>query len=215
MIRVLLADDQDLVRAGLRMLCESQADIEVVGEASNGAQALRLTSHVLPDVVLMDLQMPTMDGITATRLILQARPATRILVLTTFDDDEHLYPALAGGACGFLTKDAAPAQLLDGIRRAAAGESPYSGAVLRRLIDSAIQAKTTQASGEPEPEMTPREREVLAFVGMGMSNNEIAAHLGIGLTTVKTHVARLMERTEVRNRVHLALLAVRHHITHQ
>jgi DNA-binding NarL/FixJ family response regulator len=213
MIRLLLIDDQDLIRAGLTMLCKSAPDLDVVGEGRSGAEALRLAADLHPDVILMDLRMPVMDGITATRLILQANPLARIVALTTFDDDDHLYPALAAGACGFLTKDAAPAQLLDGIRRAAGGESPYSASVLTRLVNQAVATHTPATATEPAPQMTPREREVLALVGTGLSNQEIANRMNIGITTVKTHIARLMERTGSPNRVHLALLAIKHQIT--
>jgi DNA-binding NarL/FixJ family response regulator len=147
-----------------------------------------------------------MDGITATRRILDIRPSTRVLVLTTFDDDDHVYPALTAGACGFLAKDVAPAELLDGVRRAAAGESPFSPAVLRRLVDRAMTA--TQPSPEP-PDLTGREREVLALLGAGMSNAQIGERLHVGVTTVKTHVANLMAKTGCDNRVRLAVLAVR------
>lgn len=124
MIRILVVDDQQLVRMGLRMLFEQAQDIEILGEADNGAEAVRLAEHLTPDVVLMDLRMPGMDGITATRRILTARPATRVVALTTFDDDDHLYPVLAAGACGFLVKDTPPAELLEAVRRAANGEAP-------------------------------------------------------------------------------------------
>lgn len=211
MIRVLLVDDQDLVRAGLRMLCEAQSDIEVIGEARTGSEAVRLADQFVPDVVLMDLRMPGMGGTTATQLILQARPASRVVVLTTFDDDDHLYPALAAGACGFLTKDAAPKDLLAAVRQAAAGENAYSPQVLRRLVDSAVRSRTNATPPDAVlPELSPRERDVLGCLGLGLTNLEIAARLHIGVTTVKTHVANLMERTGSPNRVHLAILAVRH-----
>jgi DNA-binding NarL/FixJ family response regulator len=210
MIRVLLVDDQDLIRAGLRMLCEAQADIEIVGEARTGSEAVRLAGELVPDVVVMDLRMPGMGGTTATQLILQARPAIRVVVLTTFDDDDHLYPALAAGACGFLTKDAAPKDLLAAIRQAAVGESAYSPEVLRRLVDSAVRSRIGATAPDVElPELSPRERDVLGCLGLGMTNVEIADRLHIGVTTVKTHVANLMERTGSTNRVHLAVLAVR------
>lgn len=214
MIRTLLVDDQQLVRAGLRMLCESTTDIEIVGEAPNGAEAVRLAESVLPDVILMDLRMPGVDGTTATQRILHARPSARIIVLTTFDDDEHLYPALAAGACGFLAKDAAPAELLDAIRQAAAGGSPFSGNVLQRLVSQAVRSRVKEES-RPQPELplTPRERDVLAHVGMGLSNSDIAERLHVGVTTVKTHIANLMDKTDSPSRVHLAVLAVRHDLT--
>jgi DNA-binding NarL/FixJ family response regulator len=156
--------------------------------------------------VVMDLRMPGVDGITATRRILANRPAVRVLVLTTFGDDDHLYPALAAGACGFLVKDAAPADLLDGIRRAAAGDSTFSSAVLRRLVDRAVGVRPDTPAFLDR--LTGREREVLALVGEGLSNREIAGRLNVGVTTVKTHVASLMSKTESPNRVRLALVAV-------
>jgi DNA-binding NarL/FixJ family response regulator len=214
-IRVLLVDDQRLVRAGLRMLCESVPDMEVVGEAAEGAAAVRLAEQLHPDVVLMDLRMPGVDGTTATARILARRPSARVVVLTTFDDDEHLYPALAAGACGFLVKDATPAELLDGVRRAAAGDSPFTPAVLRRLVAQAVGARrpvsepAARRDGRPaaRPALTAREAEVLALVGEGLSNPEIATRLGLGVTTVKTHVANLMAKTGSANRVQLAVYA--------
>ncbi|MEU4551810.1 response regulator transcription factor [Micromonospora violae] len=205
MIRVLLVDDQHLIRAGLRMLCDAQPDIEVVGEADNGREAITLAARLLPDVVVMDLRMPGVDGITATSRILTERPATRVLVLTTFGDDDHLYPALTAGACGFLLKDAPPSELLDGIRRAAVGDSPFSPEVLRRLVQRAVHARP-----EPSPAMpglTARERDVLNLVAEGLSNTEIADRLHIGVTTVKTHITSLMAKTDSPNRVRLALFA--------
>ena len=207
MIRVLLVDDQDLVRAGLRMLIDSACDMVVAGEARDGSSALRLANDTAPDVVLMDIRMPVMDGITATRLLLEQRPVTKVVVLTTFGDDEYLYPALAAGASGFLTKDSEPGQLLDAIRRASDGENPYSAEILRRLVESAVRAHHAPEPGIQLPELTERERDVLALLGKGRSNREIAAELHIGVTTVKTHVSHLMERTGSRNRVQLALLA--------
>ncbi|MEV6520888.1 response regulator transcription factor [Longispora sp. NPDC051575] len=209
MIRVLLVDDQQLVRAGLRMLCESAGDITVVGEVGNGLEAVRHAERLHPDVILMDLRMPVMDGTTATERILRARPTTRIVVLTTFDDDEHLYPALLAGACGFLVKDTAPANLLDAVRRAAAGESAFSPGVLGRLVDRAVTARSDTAPSADLSGITEREREVLALVGEGLSNGEIAERLSLGVTTVKTHVANLMTKTDTSNRVRLAVLAAR------
>ncbi|UJW30456.1 response regulator transcription factor [Saccharothrix sp. AJ9571] len=206
MIRVLLVDDQRLVRAGLRMLCEDCPDLDVVGEAENGEEAIRQAGLVTPDVVLMDLRMPGVDGITATAQIAAARPAVRILVLTTFDDDEHVYPALAAGAHGFLTKDAPPEELLDAIRRTAAGESPFSPRVLRRLVRKAVGA---HQKPEEVVDLTERERDVLALVADGLSNAEIAARLRVAVSTVKTHITSLMTKTGADNRVRLALLAHR------
>jgi DNA-binding NarL/FixJ family response regulator len=176
-IRVLLVDDQHLIRAGLRMLCEAEADIEVVGEADNGRDAVTLAARLAPDVVVMDLRMPGVDGITATGRILAERPSVRVLVLTTFGDDDHLYPALTAGACGFLLKDAPPAELLDGIRRSAAGDSPFSQDVLQRLVQRAVHARVDA------PRIAP------------------------GVTTVKTHITSLMTKTDCPNRVRLALFA--------
>ncbi|NUT33774.1 MAG: response regulator transcription factor [Hamadaea sp.] len=208
MIRVLLVDDQQLVRAGLRMLCESDPEMEVVGEAPDGATAVRLAGQAHPDVVLMDLRMPGVNGTTATARILAERPMTRVVILTTFDDDDHLYPALAAGACGFLVKDATPAELLDGVRRAAAGDSPFSPGVLRRVVARAMRAQAAPTPPRGIVNATDRERDVLALVGAGLSNPEIAARLHLGVTTVKTHVASLMAKTGCANRVQLAVLAV-------
>jgi DNA-binding NarL/FixJ family response regulator len=204
-IRVLLVDDQHLIRAGLRMLCEAQPDLEVAGEADNGRDAIALAARVRPDVVVMDLRMPGVDGITATSRILAERPAVRILVLTTFGDDDHLYPALTAGACGFLLKDAPPDELLDGIRRAAAGDSPFSQEVLQRLVQRAVHARAD--APRTAVGLTTREQNVLDLVGEGLSNTEIADRLHIGVTTVKTHITSLMTKTGSPNRVRLALFA--------
>ena len=205
MIRVVVADDQPAVRAGLVLVLRTAEDIEVVGEAADGEEAVELCRRLRPDVVVMDLRMPGVDGITATSRILADRPATRVMVLTTFGDDDHLYPALTAGACGFLLKDAPPADLLDGIRRAAAGDSPFSPEVLRRLVERAVHAR----AGAPRraAELTARERDVLDLVADGLSNTEIADRLHIGVTTVKTHITSLMTKTGSPNRVRLALWA--------
>ncbi|WP_329010902.1 response regulator transcription factor [Micromonospora rifamycinica] len=205
MIRVLLVDDQHLIRAGLRMLCEAQPDIEVVGEADNGRDAVTLAARLVPDVVVMDLRMPGVDGITATGRILADRPGARVLVLTTFGDDDHLYPALTAGACGFLLKDAPPGDLVDGVRRAAAGGSPFSEEVLQRLVRRAVHARAEPP--RPVSGLTAREQDVLDLVAEGLSNTEIADRLHIGVTTVKTHITSLMTKTDSPNRVRLALFA--------
>nr|WP_062335140.1 response regulator transcription factor [Herbidospora sakaeratensis] len=208
MIRVLLVDDQQLVRMGLRMLFESAGDVEVVGEAGGGADAVRLVDDLIPDVVLMDLRMPGLDGVAATRRITAARPATRVLALTTFDDDENLYAVLNAGACGFLVKDTPPAELLDAVRRAADGDRAFSRSALARIVERAV---THVPAGQPPPlPITRREREVLALVGAGLSNPEIAERLSLGVTTVKTHVASVMAKTGCANRIRLAVLAVEH-----
>ncbi|MFC6016702.1 response regulator [Plantactinospora solaniradicis] len=215
MIRVLLADDQQLIRAGLRMLCESTEDIEVVGEASNGRDAVRLAYQLSPDVILMDLRMPGLDGVGATREILRQRPASRVVVLTTFDDDQHLYPAMLAGAFGFLAKDLSPPQLISAIRRAAEGDSPFSPAVLRRLLDAALAARSappadTVAEVPVSARLTDRERQVLELVAAGEPNAVIAERLNLGITTVKTHIANIMTKTGSRNRIRLAVAAHRH-----
>ncbi|MGW1992808.1 response regulator [Embleya sp. NPDC001921] len=211
MIRLLIVDDQRLVRAGLRMLCAPADDLEVVAEAGNGQEATRLAARLRPDVVLMDLHMPGMDGTEATRRILAERPTTKVVVLTTFDDDDHLYPALTAGACGFLAKDVAPDELLDAIRRAAAGNSPFSPATLRRVVARAVAAETTPDPTAPTEgaRLTRREMEVLTLVGHGLSNPEIADRLHVGVTTVKSHLATMMGKTGTNNRVRLAVLAAR------
>ncbi|MFJ9455234.1 response regulator [Kitasatospora sp. NPDC101447] len=209
MISVLIVDDQQLVRAGVRMLCESAQDLVVAGEAADGEEAVRLAERLRPDVVLMDLHMPGTDGIAATARTLRVHPAARVVVLTTFDDDDRLYPALSAGACGFLGKDVEPAAVLDAVRRAAAGDSPYSPTVLHRVVTRAALAWGGTA-GRPSPgtPFTQREREVLRLIAAGLSNSEIAARMHIGLTTVKTHVSNLMTKTDAPNRVRLAVLAI-------
>lgn len=204
-IGVLIVDDQRLVRAGLRMLCESADDIEVMAEATNGVEAIALAAELDPDVILMDLRMPGLDGIGATQQIVKSGRGARILVLTTFDDDDHLYPALAAGAAGFLVKDTEPSELLDGIRRTAEGEMVFSPELLRRVVDRAVlggQAESTVVAAVP---LTDRETQVLALVAEGKSNQEIADALHLGVTTVKTHVANLMSKTGCDNRVRLAV----------
>ncbi|WP_167102028.1 response regulator transcription factor [Mycobacterium sp. DL592] len=207
-IRVLLVDDQRLIRAGLRMLCEATEDLDVVGEAADGEQAVRMAAELAPDVILMDLRMPGLDGVAATRMLTSVRPESKILVLTTFDDDAHLYPALAAGAAGFLVKDTSPAQLVDAIRRTADGDVTMSPHLLRRLVAKAVAESVVAQSPEPEPvSMTARERDVLALICRGSSNRQIAEELHLGLTTVKTHVANLLEKTGCTNRVQLAIYA--------
>ena len=207
MIRVLLVDDQQLVRAGLRMLCDSADDLEVVGEAEDGHEAVMLAESQAPDVVLMDIRMPRVDGIVATQRITERVPSARVVVLTTFDDDDHLYPALSAGACGFLAKDMSPERLLDAVRRAHAGETPFTPRVLRRLVDRAVHGNTPSSKPPPEVDLTAREHEVLELLGSGLSNAEISERLHMGVTTVKTHIANLMSKTSCTNRVQLAVFA--------
>jgi DNA-binding NarL/FixJ family response regulator len=206
-IRVLLADDQTLVRSGFRMILRAEADIEVVAEAADGAEAVKLCREVNPDVVLMDVRMPNVDGIEATRRIVgRSEDAPRVLVLTTFDLDEYVYEALRAGASGFLLKDAPEEHLLSGIRIVAVGASLFAPAVTRRLIERFADG----APREPPPslvELTPRELEVLGLVARGLSNAEIAAELVLSEHTAKTHVAHILDKLDLRDRVQAVVLA--------
>ncbi|MFE7531097.1 response regulator [Kitasatospora sp. NPDC057542] len=209
MTGVLIVDDQQLVRAGVRMLVESTDDLTVAGEAADGSRAVELAVRLRPDVVLMDLHMPGTDGIAATAQLLSRLPSARVVVLTTFDDDDRLYPALAAGACGFLAKDVEPGAVLDAVRRAAAGDSPYSPAVLRRVVARAAEDWAgAERRAVPEVRFTGRESEVLRHLADGLSNAEIAGRMHLGVTTVKTHLSNLMTKTGSPNRVRLAVLAI-------
>ncbi|QCB52812.1 response regulator transcription factor [Rhodococcus sp. PAMC28707] len=208
MIRLTIIDDQRLIRAGLRMLCESTPDLAVVGEGSNGLEAIRLAAEFSPDVTLMDLGMPGLGGIEATRQIVASNPASKVLVLTTFDDDDHLYPALAAGAAGFLVKDTSPVDLLSAIRRTADGDFLFSPELMRRIVDRALTASSDIADAAvPAVSLTMREHDVLELVGEGLSNRDIGDRLHIGVTTVKSHISNLMEKTGRDNRVRLAIFA--------
>ncbi|GEM33950.1 DNA-binding response regulator [Nocardia neocaledoniensis NBRC 108232] len=208
MITVLLVDDQRLVRAGLRMLIEDTPDLAVIGEAADGVEAVRAYAELTPDLVVMDLRMPGLDGVAATRQILALSPRAKVLVLTTFDDDEHLFPALAAGAAGYFVKDTDPAVLLDAIRRTVDGDLLFSPALLRRLVDRALAARSARAPA-PAPDLTPRELDVLRLVAEGHGNQEIAERLHLGVSTVKSHLANLLEKTGTDNRVRLAVYAVK------
>jgi DNA-binding NarL/FixJ family response regulator len=206
---VLLVDDQPLLLLGFRLVLEAQADIEVVGEAGNGAQAVAMTRALRPDVVLMDVRMPVMDGILATREIV-ASCASRVLVLTTFDLDEYVYAALRAGASGFLLKDVPPADLLSGIRAVAGGDAVVAPSVTRRLIDAFTPHLPDPATGRTDARLdrlTDREREVLVLVARGSSNTEIAASLTLSEATVKAHVGRLLAKLGIRDRVQLVVFA--------
>jgi DNA-binding NarL/FixJ family response regulator len=208
-IRVALIDDQPLIRTGLRVLIADTPDLEVVGEAGNGAEAVALVTRLRPDVAVMDIRMPGMDGIEATRRI-TADPESRthVLVLTTFDDDDYVYGALRTGASGFLVKDMQLETILDAIRVVAAGDALIAPRITRRLIeDFAARPAPTTTHRAVIDGITDREREVLVLVGGGLSNTEIAERLCISVATAKAHVARLLAKLDARDRVHLVILA--------
>jgi DNA-binding NarL/FixJ family response regulator len=206
-IRVLIVDDQSLVRAGFRLVLENHPDIEVVGEASNGNEAIHSAGRLQPDVVLMDIRMPELDGIAATREITARHPA-RVLVLTTYDLDEYVYDALQAGASGFLLKDTPPDQLADGIRSVAGGEALLAPTVTRRLIEEFARLGPARRSRPSEmDELTPRELEVLQLLARGLSNAEIAESLVLSDTTVKTHVTHVLGKLGLRDRVQAVVLA--------
>jgi DNA-binding NarL/FixJ family response regulator len=207
-ITVLIADDQALVRAGFRMILETDSDLRVVAEADDGAQAVEATRRTRPDIVLMDIRMPVMDGLEATRRIVAATDPPRVLMLTTFDHDEYVFDALVAGASGFLLKDVAPEQLLAGIRVIAHGDSLLSPSVTRRLIESFIRdhPRTPQPPAGLD-ELTARELEIFGLVARGLSNAEIADQLVVSSTTIKTHVARVLIKLGLRDRVQAVVLA--------
>ncbi len=207
-IRILLADDQELVRTGFRLILDAEPDLRVVGEASNGHEAVARACDLAPDVVLMDIRMPEQDGIEATRrIVAQGGTLPRVLILTTFDLDEYVFDALRAGASGFLLKDSAAAQLAAGVRLVAAGEALLAPAITRRLIEEFATAPDPRAAGPALEELTPREREILLLMGRGMANDEIAARLVIGESTVKTHVARAIGKLGLRDRVQAVVYA--------
>jgi DNA-binding NarL/FixJ family response regulator len=213
-IRVAIADDQALVRGGFRMILDARDDLEVVGEAADGAEAVALVGRERPDVVLMDVRMPGMDGIEATRRIVAAGGPARIIILTTYDADEHVFAALRAGASGFLLKDARPADLVDAIRVVARGDALLAPSVTRRLLDrfaddgdgGAVPSRT--AAAEPRlGDLTDREAEILRFVALALSNAEIAARLHLTEATVKTHVSSVLRKLGLRDRVQAVVLA--------
>jgi DNA-binding NarL/FixJ family response regulator len=208
-VRVVLADDQPLVRSGLRVLMADHTDLEVVGEAATGAEAVQLVRDASPDVVVMDIRMPGMDGIEATRLITAGPATTRVLVLTTFDEDDHVYGALRAGASGFVVKDMALDDILAAIRVVAAGDALIAPGVTRRLISDFIgrPAAVPERSPRPVEGITEREREVLTLIGRGRSNTEIAEDLFITVATAKSHVSRLLTKLGARDRVQLVITA--------
>ena len=208
MIRVLLVDDEELVRTGLRMILDTEDDLEVVGSAVDGLDALAAAKRLLPDVVLMDIRMPRMDGLEATRRLLAATPTCAVVVLTTFDLDQHVYEALEAGASGFLLKDAPATQLVQAIRAAAAGDALLAPRVTRRLI-AAFTRSRPRTELEVPAELTARELEVWRLLAEGLSNAEIGQRLQIGDATVKTHVARELAKLGVRDRVQAVVAAYR------
>ena len=213
MITVLIVDDQPLQRFGFRMLLDANPDTEVVGEATNGIEAVRRTTELRPDVVLMDVRMPGMDGIEATRRIVAASGRSRILMLTTFDLDEYAHAALRAGASGFLLKDAHPEELLAGIRAVAEGDAVIAPALTRRLLDTFAQHLSSGmavAAGRSDPRLdtlTDREREILVAIGHGWTNGEIAERLVLSESTVKTHVGRVLAKVGARDRVQAVIFA--------
>ncbi|MBU2668007.1 response regulator transcription factor [Actinoplanes bogorensis] len=210
MIRVVVADDQALVRGSFSLLINTAADLTVVGQAATGAEAIAVTHEQRPDVVLMDIRMPVLDGIEATRHITAdpATAATRVLILTTFDIDDYVYAALRAGASGFLLKDIRPADLLEAVRVVAAGESLLAPTTTRRLIEAFVR-RPAEPAPVPLPGLTDRERDVLRLVGEGLANQEIAARLHISLSTTKTHIGRLLTKAAARDRAQLVIAAYR------
>jgi DNA-binding NarL/FixJ family response regulator len=205
-IRVLVADDQPLVRSGFRMILEERSDLELVGEAGDGAEAVALARELDPDVILMDVRMPGVDGVAATRRLIESGSRARVLVLTTFDLDEYVYAAIRAGASGFLLKDVEPNELVDAIRVVAAGNSLFGPAATERLVARFAQ--------EPEPaavhsldDLTDREREILRLLATGLSNAELAQRLHLSETTVKTHVSAVLRKLRVRDRVQAVIAA--------
>jgi DNA-binding NarL/FixJ family response regulator len=212
-IAVLLVDDQELLRSGFRMILEEEPDLRVVGEASDGEEGVRLAAQLRPDVILMDVRMPGMDGIEATRRVVEATPTSRVLILTTFDLDEYAFTALRYGASGFLLKDVPPAELAAAIRTVAAGDAVVAPSVTRRLLDAyAAKLPDLRPHGSPPPvrainSLTERERQVLVEVARGLSNQEIAAELFVGEATVKTHLGRILTKLALRDRVQAVVFA--------
>jgi len=215
-IRVVIADDQALVRTGFRMIVDAEPDLQVVGEAADGVEALDAVSSAHPDVVLMDIRMPRMDGVEATRRLVERDHSARVLVLTTFDLDDYVLEAIRAGASGFLLKDTPPEDLVEAIRVVAAGDALLSPSVTRRLLDRV--AKVLSTADAPTPgdlaSLTERELEVLRLMARGLSNSEIAAQLYLGETTVKTHVSRILMKLGLRDRVQAVVLAYESGLVH-
>jgi DNA-binding NarL/FixJ family response regulator len=207
-VRVLIADDQALVRSGFRLIIDARDDLEVVGEAKDGAEAVRLAAELDPDVILLDIRMPNLDGIEATRAIVASGIRARVLVLTTFDLDEYVYGAIRAGASGFLLKDVRPADLIDAIRLVAGGNALLGPTVTQRLLARFAEPEPGEGgAGAALDSLTDRERVILRLLAEGLSNAEIAAELVIGETTVKTHVSNLLRKLRVRDRVQAVIIA--------
>ena len=207
-VRVLLVDDDHLMRAGLRAVLSSDDGIEVVGEAGDGREAIERAQRMRPDVVLMDLRMPRLDGVTATRELLAVAPELKVLVLTTFEEDDDIFGSLSAGASGFLLKRSRPEELIAGIRTVAAGESLLSPSVTRRVVDRMARQPVLEAAPDARlGELTPRERDVLELVARGLGNREIAAELVVEESTVKTHVKRILMKLGLRDRVQAVIYA--------
>jgi DNA-binding NarL/FixJ family response regulator len=207
-IRVFIADDQALVRGGFRMILDAQPDMEVVGEAEDGREALRAAAELRPDVILMDIRMPEMDGLEATRRIVVDENAPRVLMLTTFDMNEYVYEAMKSGASGFLLKDVKPEQLADAVRTVAAGDALLAPAITRRLIEEFVRRPPPGSTSPPELEtLTERELEVLKLIAKGLSNEEIGKRLFVSMATVKTHITHILMKLQLRDRVQAVVLA--------
>jgi len=208
MTRVLIADDDDLMRAGLAELLTADPEIEIVGQAATGRQAVERARRLAPEVVLMDVRMPDLDGIAATRELARAAPAVRVLVLTTFEQDDYIFGALRAGASGFLLKRTRPEELLAAVRTVAAGEALLSPSVTRRVIDRMAQQPTPDLADQARLDaLTPREREVLERIARGLSNREIAAALAVEESTIRTHVKRILMKLDLRDRVQAVIFA--------
>ncbi|MEU9093228.1 response regulator transcription factor [Streptomyces sp. NPDC048428] len=217
MTTVLIADDQPMQRFGFRMLLESQDDMTVVGEAANGHEALQLVARHQPDVALMDIRMPLLDGIEATRRLIRTGSRTRVLIVTTFDLDRYAYDGLRAGASGFLIKDALPEELLSGIRAVAGGDAVVAPSLTRRLLDAYVKHLPATPGGAATPDariakLTDRETEILTVIGQGWTNSEIAQRLHLAESTVKTHVSRILAKTGARDRVQAVILAYDTHL---
>ena len=211
-IKLLLADDQAMVRAGFRMVLDAQPDMSVIGEAGDGAAAVSQAKALAPDVVLMDIRMPVMDGVTATQRITDSLPEVKVLVLTTFDLDEYVFSALKAGAAGFLLKDAGPAELLAAIRAVHSGDAVVAPSATRRLLERFVPSLPTDVSAGTGADarlgaLTEREREVLTAVGQGLTNQEIASSMFLAEATVKTHIGHILSKLDLRDRVQMVVLA--------